>query len=64
MRALHRLLNVINGDSRLPDASIDADLMASDLQQLKERGAGGVELHNYFGSPKVCVQVSRVNGLY
>ncbi|ETS76560.1 hypothetical protein PFICI_11947 [Pestalotiopsis fici W106-1] len=26
--------------------------MASDLQQLKERGAGGVELHNYFGSPK------------
>ncbi|KAH6640096.1 hypothetical protein BKA67DRAFT_542618 [Truncatella angustata] len=36
----------------LPDCSIDADLMVDDIQQLKERNAGGIELHNYFGSPQ------------
>lgn len=39
--------------SRIPDASIKPEALADDIAQLAGIGAGGVEIHNYFGTPTV-----------
>lgn len=44
---------------RLPDASINHDLFTDDIAQLAERGAGGMELLNYFFNPTVCSRCRR-----
>lgn len=43
------LTNVV----RLPDASVTSDGVAQDVASLGQIGAGGLEFHNWFGSPTV-----------